>query len=98
MIAELVYTALTSIIIVLMRVRKRVGRNWEFRTERDSRLVRAKNLDVRNYESAVAQPYIYNQLECCDCGLTHGLYVDEEGFLRTVPWRPRYRYKLRMGR
>lgn len=85
------YTLLTALIILLGRLRKRVARNWDFRLERDQPLARDKNL-----RSETDKPYVYNRLECCDCGLTHGLYIDAKGFLRTIPWRPgSYRYRLR---
>lgn len=105
----MLYTLLTSLIIALAKLRKRVARNWDFRLERDEPLIKVKNLDIQNYRvldgagrvigMSPELPYVQNRLECCDCGLTHGLYIDEKGFLRTVPWRPGvYHYKMRLGR
>lgn len=86
------YQGLTELIQRINEFRKKYGKDWDFRLERDQRLVRAKNLDIRNY-SRDEKPYVQNRLECCDCGLTHGLYIDEKGFLRTIPWRPEdYKY------
>jgi len=92
------YTIITALIILLAKFRKLMGSQWDFRLQRDSPFVRAKNLDIRNYNKD-GKPYIQNRLECCDCGLTHGLYIDDRGFLRTIPWRPgKYNYKFRSGR
>ena len=91
----MIYTVLTALIILLAKLRRRV-RWWRFREDRDLPLVKIKSLARRQVGSGFTY---YTQLECCDCGLTHGLYVDEEGFVRTVPRRPRgYGYKLRGGR
>jgi len=93
-----IYTLLTTLIILLAKLRKHSGVKWDFRMERDQPLVKAKNLDILNYKEG-EQPHNQNRLECCDCGLTHGLYIDGKGFLRAVPWRPgNYSYKLRCGR
>lgn len=86
------YEGVTALIRRANEFRKLVGRDWVFRGERDQPLVKAKNLDIVNYKPG-EYPHVQNRLECCDCGLTHGLYIDEKGFLRTIPWRPRdFRY------
>ena len=88
------YEGLTEVIKRMNEFRKKFGSNWVFRGERDQPLVKAKNLDIRNYKPG-EYPHVQNRLKCCDCGLTHGLYIDEKGFLRTIPWRPRdYKYSV----
>lgn len=84
----MLYKLLTTIIILLAKLRKRCVHDWVLRKERDEH-----NL-IPNYSFSKGRGLI---IECCDCGLGHQFYEDEKG-IHCIPERPRdYDYKWRLG-
>ena len=83
------YKLLTVLIILLAILRKRCGRDWVLRKERDDH-----NL-ISGYWISKDRGIL---IECCDCGLAHQFFEDKGG-THAIPERPRrYDYKLRLGR
>lgn len=86
------YKFLTSLIIILNIIRKRLcwySIPWELRKERDE-----QNL-ITGYWVSKGHGIL---LECCDCSLSHRLFEDERG-THCIPERPKgYDYKWRFGR
>ena len=87
MIKVWLYILLTTLIIVLSKLRFRFGNaiGWELRNERE--------LQNRIYFE-IKKGFL---LECCDCGLSHKLKQHQD-YIDCIPERPRrYRYILRFG-
>jgi len=80
MIRLVLYAILTQIIIVLARIRERVGKDWVIRKDRTFRF--------RAVKPGIAHT-------CCDCLLVHQLWVEGPDVVER-PIRPSgYQYRLR---
>ena len=78
------YQGLTELIQRINEFRKKYGRSWGLRKDRDK-----QNL-ISGYWVSRGNGIL---LECCDCGLSHRLYEDERG-THCIPERPRdYQYR-----
>lgn len=83
------YKLLTLVIILLARLRHKVGDNigWELRKDRDEHNLMPKILFSKGYGIL---------LGCCDCGLYHRLFESDRGS-HAWPERPKgYDYKWRL--
>lgn len=90
----IIYEIITQLIIFLSRLRywylKKFGGIHAFTIRKDKdeiNLIRNHNFDHEGF-----------YLACCDCDLTHNLFLDKQdkSILHCIPQRPRdYKYKLR---